>query len=213
MYLPGIWVYSELPETQRKETPILTKGEPRIINLGTIHAIAAPITMPEARPCRARLALVFFNVSTFENSIDSRFSTGYGAAKLQYLPSKMIYHFTGLNHFSTKIYHFTGLSFYQDNLLWFHFPVYHFTRLSFFSKFGFIILPVYHFTLNSSLSFYRFIFVVFCHSAYSTVLPSLLFEFELTCISFALPEGMLLYNVGNIYFYNLGNTSECVGLR
>ena len=82
------------------------------------------------------------------------------AREVQYLPSKMIYHFTGLNHFSTKIYHFTGLSFYQDNLLWFHFLVYHFTGLSFFSKFGFIILLVYHFTINLSLSFYRFIFVV-----------------------------------------------------
>ena len=60
MYLPGIWVYqaSELPETQRKETPILTKGEARIINLDTNHSIAAPVAMPEAPPCRARLVLV-----------------------------------------------------------------------------------------------------------------------------------------------------------
>ena len=114
-----------------------------------------------------------------------------GPPELQYLPSKMIYHFTGLNHFSTKIYHFTGLSFYQDNLLWFHFPVYHFTGLSFFSKFGFIILLVYHFTPNLSLSFYKFIllFWYFSHRVlYGTVLPSLLFEFELTGMSFALPR-------------------------
>ena len=60
MYLPGIWVYqaSELPETQRKETPILTKREARITNVDTIHRIAAPIALPEAPPCRARLVLV-----------------------------------------------------------------------------------------------------------------------------------------------------------
>ena len=61
MYLPGIWVYqaSERCETQRKETPILTKREVRIINLGLLHSITAPVAMPEARPCRARLVLVF----------------------------------------------------------------------------------------------------------------------------------------------------------
>ena len=74
---------------------------------------------------------------------------------LQSLTGKMINHFTGLNHFSTKIYHFTGLSFYQDNMLCFHFSVYHFTRLSFYFKFWFIILQVYHFTPNLSLSFYK----------------------------------------------------------
>ena len=60
MYLPGIWVYqaSERCERQRKETPILTKGEARIINPGMLHSIAAPVAMPEAPPCRARLVLV-----------------------------------------------------------------------------------------------------------------------------------------------------------
>ena len=63
MCLPGIWVYqaSERCDTQRKETPILTKGEARIVNLGMPHSIAAPVAMPEAPPCRARLVLVFLN--------------------------------------------------------------------------------------------------------------------------------------------------------
>ena len=60
MCIPGIWVYqaSDRCETQRKETPILTKREVRIINLGLLHSITAPVAMPEARPCRARLVLV-----------------------------------------------------------------------------------------------------------------------------------------------------------
>ena len=49
---------SEKCERQRKETPILTKREAKIINLGTIHSIAASVALPEAPPCRARLVLV-----------------------------------------------------------------------------------------------------------------------------------------------------------
>ena len=60
--------------------------------------------------------------------------------RVQYLPGKMIYHFIGLKHFSTKIYHFTG---YHFNLLCFHFLVYPFTGLSFYSKFGFVLLVFY----------------------------------------------------------------------